>query len=199
MKVVLYARCSTKDKGQDPETQLLPLRDFARLKNHEVLGEYVDRGWSGAKERRPQLDRLMADGRKHRFDAVLVARFDRFARSVTHLLAALAEFQKLKIDFISLNESIDTSTAMGRLVFTILAAVGEMERALIRERVLAGMDRARRQGKHFGRPRVEVSFTELAGMRQEGTSIYAIAKAKGIARSTVRAVLERGDNACAER
>jgi DNA invertase Pin-like site-specific DNA recombinase len=193
MRVALYARVSTKDKGQDPETQLIPLRDFARAKQHQVVGEYVDVGWSGAKERRPALDGLMKAAKARKFDAILVARFDRFARSVSHLLTALAEFQKLHTDFISLSESIDTSTPMGKMVFTILGAVAEMERALIRERVQAGVDRARRQGKQLGRPRVNIEFREVSTMLTEGISIRAIAKHFGVARSTVRRVLERGE------
>src|SRR5439155_7701504 len=104
----------------------------------------------------------------------------------THLIAALEEFQRLKIDFISLTESIDTSTALGRMIFTIIGAVAEMERNLIRERVMAGLDRARREGKTFGRPQVQVTFAEVSTMVREGTSIHSIAKRKGIARSTVR-------------
>ena len=110
-------------------------------------------GWSGAKERRPQLDRLMADAKRKKFDVVLVARFDRFARSTKHLLTALGEFQSLGINFMSHSESIDTSTPVGKMAFIMVGAVAEMERSLIRERVLAGVDRARRQGKKLGRPR----------------------------------------------
>src|SRR5215470_826426 len=150
IRVALYARCSTNDKGQNPDTQLIPLREFTRQRELEVVGVYVDPGWSGAKERRPQLERLMADAKKKKFEAVLVARFDRFARSTKHLLTALAEFQSLGINFMSHSESIDTSTPVGKMVFTMVAAVAEMERSLIRERVQAGVDRARRQGKKLG-------------------------------------------------
>src|SRR5215471_18771796 len=139
MLVALYARCSSKDKGQNPETQLIPLGEFARQRGLEVAAEYVDLGWSGAKERRPQLERLMADAKKRKLDAVLVWRSDRFARSTKHLLTALAEFQGLGVDFISYTESIDTSTPIGKMIFTIVGAVAEMKRALIRERVQAGV------------------------------------------------------------
>src|SRR5262249_51252523 len=108
-----------------------------------------DEGVSGAKDRRPALDRLMADARARKFDVVIVARFDRFARSVSHLLRALEEFKALGIDFVSLNESIDTSTPMGKMVFTILAAVAELERSIITERVHAGVHRARKEGKNI--------------------------------------------------
>src|SRR4051812_22505835 len=122
-RAALYARVSTKQHGQDPDTQLLPLRDLCQARGLTIIDEYVDIGISGSKASRPQLDRLMADAKKRRFDAVYVARFDRFARSVKHLVTALEEFHALGVDFISLNESIDTSTPMGKMVFTILGAV----------------------------------------------------------------------------
>jgi DNA invertase Pin-like site-specific DNA recombinase len=193
MRVVLYARCSSRDKGQNPETQLIPLRDFARAKQWEIAGEFIDHGWSGAKEKRPALDQVMRLARRRQIDGVLVWRFDRFARSTSHLLAALDEFRKLERHFISMCESIDTSTPIGKMVFTILGAVAEMERELIRERVNAGLDRARRQGKRFGRPPAAVSFSEVVTMRTGGATLYQIAKEKGISRSTVRAILERGE------
>src|SRR5437868_13558345 len=155
-RVGLYARVSTKNNGQDPETQLVALREYAQHRGMHIAGEFVDVGISGAKDRRPELDRLMADARRRRFDVVLVARFDRFARSTKHLVLALEEFSSLGIDFVSVNESIDTSSAMGRMVFTVIAAVAELERAIIRERVQAGVQRARREGKRFGRPTVIV-------------------------------------------
>ncbi len=121
-RVALYARVSTKHNGQDPETQLMALRDYAKARKLEVFAEYVDVGISGSKDSRPALNRLMADARKRRFDAVLVARFDRFARSTRHLVLALEEFNALGVDFISLSESVDTSTPMGKMVYTVIAA-----------------------------------------------------------------------------
>src|SRR5215472_10143156 len=152
-RVALYARVSTKNAGQDPATQLLALREYAGHRGMTIIDEYVDVGISGAKDRRPELDRLMADARRRKIDAVLVARFDRFARSTKHLVLALEEFQSLGIDFISLNESVDTSTPLGKMVFTVIGAVAELERSLIRERVMMGLERAKRQGKKLGRPR----------------------------------------------
>lgn len=187
-RIAIYVRLSTVGKGQDPETQLMPLREWVASRGHGVYREYVDLGWSGAKERRPMLDMLMADARKKHFDVVLVARFDRFARSTKHLLTALSEFESLKIDFISLNESIDTTTAMGRMVFTIFGAIAEFERNLIRERVLAGVDRARKQGKKLGRPTVLVDRIRVAEQVAAGVPIAKIARDHGIARSTVRAI-----------
>lgn len=190
-RVALYARVSTKQHGQDPETQLFPLRDMARLRQFEVIGEYVDVGISGSRERRPQLDRLMVDAKRRRFDAVLVARFDRFARSVSHLLRALDDFNKLGIDFVSLNESIDTSTPVGKLVFTILGAVAEMERSLIQERVKAGVDRAKKQGKKLGRPRVLVDEVKVCEAIEAGETVKAVAIRWAIARGTVEGILQK--------
>ncbi len=190
-RVALYMRISTKGHGQTTDTQAVALRDYAERRGFQVVDEYRDEGISGAKDRRPALDRLMADARKRRFDAVLVVRFDRFARSTKHLVLALEEFSSLGVDFISLNESIDTSSPMGRMVFTIIAAVAELERSIIKERVLAGVDRARRQGKRFGRPAVIVDRQRIVAMKANGQSIKAIARECGIARATVRSILAR--------
>ena len=131
-------------QGQDPEAQLQPLRDLCRFRGWTITREYVDHGWSGAKESRPALDEMMGDaGRGLRdFEAVVVWKFDRFARSTKHLLTALDHFQAHKIDFVSLTENIDTSTPYGKLVFTVLAAVAELERSLIAERIRNGMKKA---------------------------------------------------------
>lgn len=190
-RVALYARVSTKQHGQDPETQLMPLRELVRSRGFELHAEYCDLGWSGSKERRPQLDRLMADARAKKFHAVMVARFDRFARSTKHLLTALAEFDELGIDFISLNEHVDTSSAMGRMVFTVLAAVAELERALIRERVQAGVDRAKKQGKKLGRPRAIVDEQRIREQIAAGESINSVAQQWAISRGVVRRLVSK--------
>jgi DNA invertase Pin-like site-specific DNA recombinase len=174
-RAALYARVSTKNNGQDPETQLIALRDFATARGFEIAGEYVDVGISGAKDRRPELDRLMANARRRKIDAVLVARFDRFARSTKHLVLALEEFSALGVDFISLNESVDTSTPMGKMVFTVIGAVAELERSLIRERVVMGLERAKRQGKVLGRPKALVDRDKIAQLRTKGLSLRQIA------------------------
>jgi DNA invertase Pin-like site-specific DNA recombinase len=152
VRVALYARVSTADKGQDPRVQTLELQEYCQHRGWSVAGEYVDVGFSGAKEKRPELDRLMADAHRRRFDAVLCWKFDRFARSVSHLVRALETFRSLGIDFISYSEQLDTSTPTGKMVFTVLGAVAELERSLIVERVRAGMRNARAKGRRIGRP-----------------------------------------------
>ncbi len=126
--------------------------EYCLRRGWDIAGEYVDRGVSGAKDSRPELNRMMADAQRRRFDAVLVWKFDRFARSVSHLLRALETFQSLGIEFVSLSEQVDTSTPTGKMVFTVLGAVAELERSLIVERVRAGMRNARAKGKRIGRP-----------------------------------------------
>ena len=170
MKCAIYARVSTKDKGQDPLNQVAQLREYCQRRELEVANEYVDVGITGAKEKRPELDRLMADAHRRRFDAVVVWKFDRFARSVSHLLRALETFKALGIEFVSLSERVDTSTPTGKMVFTVLGAVAELERSLIAERVKAGLRNARAKGKHLGRPRVIVSANSIAALRAHGHS-----------------------------
>ncbi len=192
-RIAIYVRISTKDKGQDTMTQLMPLREYAERRGFDIHEEYSDIGISGSKAKRPGLDKLMLDARRRKFSAVVVARFDRFARSSSHLLRALEEFNKLGLDFISLNESVDTSTPMGKMIFTVLGAVAELERSLIQERVQAGVDRARRQGKQLGRPRVIVDRERLRTLAREGHSIASIARSTGIARSTVSSIIRAGE------
>jgi DNA invertase Pin-like site-specific DNA recombinase len=163
------------------------LRDYAKARGLEITREYVDCGISGGKERRPQLDRLMEDARRRKFDSVLVARFDRFARSTRHLLNALEEFRVLGIDFVSLKEAVDTSSPYGRMLFTILASVAELERDIIKERIALGLLRARKEGKTLGRPRRIFNHDQGFLLREEGNSIRAIATVLG--KDTVHAIL----------
>jgi DNA invertase Pin-like site-specific DNA recombinase len=149
-RVAIYARVSTPEgKGQSPEMQLRELREYCERRGWTVAGEYVDR-MTGTKDRRPELDRLTADAHKRRFDVVIVWKFDRFARSVSHLLRALETFKALGIDFVSYSEQMDTSTPAGKMVFTVLGAVAELERSLIVERVRAGLRNARAKGQALG-------------------------------------------------
>ena len=125
LNTAIYARVSTLN-GQDPEMQLRELREYCQRRGMTLIDEYVDTGISGAKDRRPELDRLLTDAHRRRFDSVVVWRFDRFARSVSHLLRALETFRSLGIEFVSLSEQVDTSTPAGKLVFTVLGAVAEL-------------------------------------------------------------------------
>ena len=151
LRVAIYARVSTVDKGQNPEVQLKPLREYCTARGLEVFSEYVDVGQSGKKDRRPQLDRLMDDSRKRLIDCIIVWKLDRFGRSLKHLVTALDELNSLDVSFISYQENIDLSTPSGRLMFHMIAAMAEFERELIRERVCAGVAHARAKGKKLGR------------------------------------------------
>src|SRR5437667_10039541 len=184
-RAALYMRVSTKGHGQTTDTQALALREYAERRGFEIVGEYRDEGISGSKDSRPALDRLMKDARARKFDVVIVARFDRFVRSVSHLLRALEEFNHVGVDFISVSESIDTSTPMGKMIFTVLGAVAELERNLIRERVQMGIHRARKQGKKLGRPRADVDPRQVAGLRANGYSWNEIAAKLNVGRGTV--------------
>lgn len=185
-RVALYARCSTLNHSQDPEMQLRELREYCARRGWEIIGEYTDAGVSGAKDTRPELTRLMADAHKRRFDIVCVWKFDRFARSVSHLLRALETFKVLGIEFCSYSEQLDTSTPAGKMVFTVLGAVAELERSLIAERVRAGIRNARAKGKRLGRPRVLVDTPRVTGLRAQGLSWASIARGMGIGEGTVR-------------
>jgi DNA invertase Pin-like site-specific DNA recombinase len=183
----IYARVSTANNGQDPRMQTRELGEFCERRGW-TLAEYVDIGISGTKEKRPALDRLMADAHKRKFDVVVVWKFDRFARSVSHLLRALETFNALGIAFVSLSEQLDTSTPTGKMVFTVLGAVAELERSLIAERVRAGLRNARAKGKRLGRPRRIVDAAKIAILRAQGRSWRTIARQLGIsARSARRA------------
>jgi DNA invertase Pin-like site-specific DNA recombinase len=156
--------------------QLREVREYCARRGWQVSGEYVDRGISGSKERRPQLDRLLADCRKRLVDAVVVYRYDRFARSLRQLVNALEEFRGLGIDFVSLHEGVDTSTPNGRLIFGIFATIAEFERELIRDRVRSGIASARAKGKRLGRPKTDVDTTSVTRLREAGASWRTIAK-----------------------
>lgn len=147
-RVALYARVSTLDKGQDPETQLIQLREYAKRRNFEIIGEFIDYA-SGTSEERKQYKQMMEAAKKRKLDVVLVWRYDRFARSTQALVNALKEFKNLGIDFISYQENIDTTTPTGELIFHVMASLAQFESSLISERVKAGMQRAKAQGKKY--------------------------------------------------
>ena len=187
-RAALYMRVSTKGHGQTTETQAVALREYAGHRGFEIVEEYRDEGISGSKDSRPALDRLMKDARGRKFDVVIVARFDRFARSVSHLLRALEEFSHLGVDFVSLSESIDTSTPMGKMIFTVLGAVAELERNLIKERVHLGIHRARKEGKRLGRPK-RVFDREKARQMLQTMSVREVARQLGVSRGVIERTL----------
>src|ERR1041385_24615 len=184
-KAAIYARVSTNNGHQSPEMQLAELREYCERRGWEITSEYVDNGVSGAKERRPQLDRLLSDCRRRLVDAVVVYRYDRFARSLRQLVNALEGFRSLGIEFVSLHDGVETSTPNGRLVFGIFASIAEFERELIRERVRSGLAAARARGKRLGRPRVGVDRCQIASLRSAGMSWAKIAAQLGVGEGTV--------------
>ncbi len=185
--VAIYARVSTLNGGQDPTMQTRELAEYCQRRGWEVFDYYVDKGISGKKDSRPQLNRMMEDAHARRFDVVVVWRFDRFCRSVSHLLRALETFNALGIQFVSLCEQVDTSTPTGKLVFTVLGAVSEGERNLIAERVRAGLRNARAKGKRLGRPKVDVDVAQIESLRASGHSWRKIARTLGLSVGTVHA------------
>ena len=185
-RAVLYMRVSTLD--QHPETQLHDLRQMAAQRGIEIVQEYTDR-LSGAKARRPGLDQMMVDARRGRFDVVLVWASDRIARSVKHYLEVLDELNRLNVEFISFRENIDTAGPLGRAIVVIIAAIAELERSLIVERVRAGMRRARLEGTHIGRQPLILDHEAIHRDRCQGQSLRQIAKGHRISTATVRRVL----------
>jgi DNA invertase Pin-like site-specific DNA recombinase len=191
-RAAIYARVSTVDRGQDPETQLRQLREYAERRGFALSREYVDRA-SGAKNDRPEYRAMLDGARRREFEVLLVWRYDRFARSMRELVNALDEFNSLGVDFISYNEGADTTTAQGKLLFGIMASLAEFERSLIAERVKAGMARAKAEGKHTGRPALSpLKRREIEAMLKQKPrpSLRAIARAVGVSHQAV-ANLER--------
>jgi DNA invertase Pin-like site-specific DNA recombinase len=183
MRVAAYARVSTNNHHQDPEVQLRDIRAFCQYKGWEIVETYIDKGVSGAKASRPALNRMMADAEAKKFDAVMVWKFDRFARSAQHMLKALELFNSHGIAFVSTTENIDTSTPMGKMVFTVLAAVAEMERSLTVERIHAGLRNARAKGRKPGVKRQDIDIAAVRERIAAGESVRGIAKTLGISTS----------------
>jgi DNA invertase Pin-like site-specific DNA recombinase len=181
----IYARVSTVNAGQDPTLQTRELKEYCQRRGWQVFDCYVDNGFSGKKDSRPQLNRMMQDAHERRFDVVVVWRFDRFARSVSHLLRALETFNSLGVQFVSLSEQVDTSTPTGKMIFTVLGAVAELERNLIVERVRAGLRHARAKGKQLGRPKKSVDTEQIKSMRAAGASWRTISRKMGASVGTV--------------
>jgi len=193
MKVGVYARVSTSD--QSTESQLLDLRRYTQDRGWQIFKEYVDEGISGTKDNRPALNELMNDAKKRRFDAVLVWRFDRFARSTRHLINALEEFKNLGIDFVSFQENIDTSSPLGAAIFTIISAVAQLERDIISERVKAGLRRARENGKKIGRPRCDLDLETIRELREKGMTLAQIGEKFDSSAPTIYRALNGGKEA----
>jgi DNA invertase Pin-like site-specific DNA recombinase len=192
VRAALYARCSTHDKGQDPELQLSPLREYCQRRDFIITGEYIDNGISGTKERRPQLDMLMDAARKRQIDLVIVWKLDRFGRSLKQLVMALEELSSLGIGFISYQDNLDLATPQGRLMSHIIGAMAEFERELIRERVKAGLDNARRKGKKIGRKAVPpVDMAKIIDVHKQSPalSIRDVARTLGFKKSLVHKTL----------
>jgi DNA invertase Pin-like site-specific DNA recombinase len=182
-KVALYVRVSSPD--QHVESQLYDLRELAAQKGYETVHEYEDRGVCGQKARRPGLDALMADARRKRFSVVLVAAFDRIARSTRNFLQIIDELDSLGIEFISRREGVATGDAMGRLFMTIISAIAELERSLVVERVKSGMRRAKLEGRQIGRARLDINREQVVEDRRSGLSLTAVAKRHSISRASV--------------
>jgi len=182
-KAALYCRVSTAD--QHIESQLYDLRQLAEQRGFQVVKEYEDKGVSGLKARRPGLDALMADARQRKFSVVLVAAFDRVARSTRHFLHVMDELDSMGIEFVSRREGVATGDAMGRLFITIISAIAELERSLVVERVKSGMRRARLEGRQIGRARLDVDREQVVADRRSGMSLTQVAKKHSISRASV--------------
>ncbi len=189
MRVALYARCSTSDQSVD--LQLDGLRDYAKVRGFTVGDDYIDEAQSGGNARRPGLDQLLDDAHRRRVDAVVVWKLDRLGRSLHHLLTVAGEFEALGVDLIVLDDGIDTTTPAGKLFFQIRGDFAEYERALIRERTIAGVAAAKRRGKRLGRPRVHVPLAQAQSLLDQGLSVTSVAQGLGISRTTLRRALAK--------
>jgi DNA invertase Pin-like site-specific DNA recombinase len=189
--VALYARVSTANGNQDPEMQLAELREYAAHRGWTIFHEYVDHGVSGSKESRPSLNALIADAHRRKFDAIAVWKLDRFARSLKFLVNSLADLDAYGVAFISLRDNLDLSTPSGRLMFQIIGAMAEFERALIQERVKAGLRNARAKGRRLGRPRRAVDVRKVTELRASGASLRAISRELGVGLATLCRAIPR--------
>jgi DNA invertase Pin-like site-specific DNA recombinase len=182
-KAVIYARVSTPD--QHLENQILDLRKLAAQRGFEVVREYCDKGITGSKAKRPGIDSMMADARRGEFSVVLVAAFDRIARSTKNFLEIVDELHELGIDFISAREAIDTHGPMGRMFLTMVGSIAELERSLIVERIRAGMRRAKLEGQRLGRVPLNIDREAIVRDRLSGMSLTQVARRYRVSRATV--------------
>jgi DNA invertase Pin-like site-specific DNA recombinase len=188
-KIAIYLRVSTSE--QNIENQRQVLIDYLDRRNFELYKIYEDIG-TGSNEKRPQLNELLSEARKRKFDAVLVWKFDRFARSTSFLIRALDEFHSLGIDFISYDENIDTSSAMGKVMFTVISAFAEFEKSILVSRTKLGLERARAEGKIIGRPKLEESvITRINKLRKQGLSIGKISTKLNLSKGVIHKYIEK--------
>ena len=187
-RVVIYTRVSTLH-GQDCENQARELREYCARRGWTIAAEFSDTGFSGAKDSRPALDKMLRAARRREFDVILVWKLDRLSRSLRHLVNLLSEFESLGLALASLTDAIDFTTPQGKLMFALVSAFGEFERSLIRERIMAGLRAARARGARFGRPPINVDGQAVAELRASGASWRMISKRLGVSRATcMRAV-----------
>jgi DNA invertase Pin-like site-specific DNA recombinase len=186
LRVAIYARISTSNGSQSTDMQVRELREYAQRREFHIVKEYTDNGFSGSKDSRPALNQLRIDAGQRRFDAVLVWKLDRFARSLKNLVNALADFESLGIAFISLRDNLDLTTPSGRLMFQIVGAMAEFERALIQERVKAGLAHARAKGVRLGRRNTVVNTARVEILRGSGLSWGKVAAELGVSIPTIQ-------------
>lgn len=189
IRVARYVRVSRSD--QSVNLQMDDTERFATSRGWVIAQTYEDRGESGSRDRRPQLDRLLDDARRRRIDIVLCFKADRLFRSLRHMVNVLAEFEALGVQFVSATEVFDTTTPQGLLLLHLVSAFAEFERGLLIERTVSGMNAARRRGARIGRPRRHVDVDAVRELRGEGVSFDNIAKKLGVGRATIRRALER--------
>jgi DNA invertase Pin-like site-specific DNA recombinase len=185
MRVALYSRVSTLN-SQDPELQARELREYAQRRGWQIVREFIDRGVSGSKDSRPALNELLTDVHQRKCDVVLVWKLDRLGRSLRHLVNTLAELEARGVAFVSLRDNLDLSTPSGRLMFNVIGAMAEFERALIQERVKAGLRNARAKGKRIGRPRVPADVRRIVALRRAGNSWSEICEQTGLSKGTAQ-------------
>ena len=188
-RVVSYTRVSTTH--QSTELQERDIVSFIKSKGHTLVAGYRDIGFSGAKSSRPELNQLMESARRDEFDILVIWKLDRLARSLSHLVTLITELKQLGIELISLRDNIDFTTAQGRLMFGIFASLAEFEREIIRERVMAGLNNAKLNGKRLGRIKT-IDDEKVSYLHQKGFSIREIAATLNASRSGVHKVLAHG-------
>jgi DNA invertase Pin-like site-specific DNA recombinase len=187
-RAAIYARVSTDD--QSPQMQLDAVRDLAKHRGFDVVAEHVDIGYSGAKESRPELNRLLDAARKGKLDIIICFRLDRIGRSLKHLVLLMEELRALNVDLLSYSENIDTSTPIGTFTYHLISALAQMEREIIKSRCVEGQKRAALRGTVLGRPKASVDAVRVVQLRKDGKSLREIGKALGVGRNVVSRVLD---------